>query len=106
MLKIDYQQGAKALGEMLCELREKRNLTRTALARRLGKSWSYVSKNESGTRRMKVIEIVPLCAALDLDLVEFGRLYDVRMRAIERRTKSLDAEKARHPLVHDGVDEE
>lgn len=106
MLKIDYQQRAKALGEMLCELREKRNLTRTALARRLGKSWSYVSKNESGTRRMKAIEIVPLCAALDLDLVEFVGSTTCGCGQWSGAQRPLDAEKARHPLVHDGVDEE
>lgn len=42
-------------------------MTQTALAQMLGKPQSYVSKYESGERRLDVVEFVDICKALDID---------------------------------------
>jgi len=47
----------------LRELRESGNLTQVQLAQRLGKPQSYVSKVESGERRMDFLEVRDYCRA-------------------------------------------
>ena len=42
------------------------NLTQTEVSLRIGKHQSFVSKYESGERRLDVIEFLDVCEALDL----------------------------------------
>jgi transcriptional regulator with XRE-family HTH domain len=51
---------------LIQEAREKKELTQAGLASRLGKPQSYVSKYESGERRLDVIEFLQVCRALDI----------------------------------------
>ncbi len=48
----------------LLEARQAQNLTQTEVATRLGKPQSYVSKYESGERRLDVIEFLEICKVL------------------------------------------
>jgi len=67
--------------------REDAGLSQTEVARRLGKPQSYVSKCESGERRVDVIE-----------LLAFGRIYGVPIGAfIEERAypRELGPERLR-----------
>lgn len=52
------------LQEMLIETRHTKNLTQVEVANRLGKPQSFVSKYESGERRLDVIEFIEVCKAL------------------------------------------
>jgi transcriptional regulator with XRE-family HTH domain len=56
------------------QLRESRNaagITQQTLAERLGKPQSFVSKIESGERRIDLVELVNVCSALEMDPREF-----------------------------------
>ena len=53
--------------ELLIAAREKAGLTQTQLADRLGKPQSFVSKYETGERRLDVIEFIWISKQLDLD---------------------------------------
>lgn len=57
-----YEQFQKALQEA----RRTKNLTQQEVSARLGKPQSYVSKYESGERRLDVIEFLEVCEALEV----------------------------------------
>lgn len=56
---------------MLCELlklqRKAAGLTQTVVANRLGKPPSYVAKYEGGDRRLDVLELIDVAAAIGFD---------------------------------------
>jgi transcriptional regulator with XRE-family HTH domain len=69
----------------LAELRRARlgaGLTQDELAARLGRPQSYLSKVESGERRMDVIELRDFCIAVGLDPLDF-------LAGLERAIRSL-----------------
>ena len=49
----------------LIEIRHARGLTQVEVANRLNKPQSYVSKYESGERRLDVVEFLDICDALE-----------------------------------------
>ena len=51
----------------MAEVREHQGLTQAELAKRLGKHQSFVSKYESGERRLDVVEFVAVCEALGVE---------------------------------------
>jgi transcriptional regulator with XRE-family HTH domain len=57
----------KALMRALAEARDKAGITQRELARRLGRSHSFVGKLESGERQLNVLEFCELADALDVD---------------------------------------
>jgi ribosome-binding protein aMBF1 (putative translation factor) len=59
--------------ELLIATREKRELTQAALAQRLNKPQSYVSKFERGERRLDVVEYLEVAEALRTDPFELLR---------------------------------
>lgn len=52
---------------LIQEARENSGLTQSQLASRLGKPQSYVSKYESGERRIDVVEFVKICNVIGVD---------------------------------------
>jgi transcriptional regulator with XRE-family HTH domain len=52
---------------LLIETRRRAGLTQAAVAERLGRPQSFVSKYEKGERRLDVIEFVALARALDIN---------------------------------------
>lgn len=50
----------------LVEARQENNLTQQEVAFRLGRPQSFVSKYESGERRLDVIEFLEVCQALGI----------------------------------------
>lgn len=63
----------EALRETLKELRIKNELTQVQLASKLFKPQSYVSKYESGERKLDFIEVLEIA---DILTVEYGTLID------------------------------
>lgn len=55
------------LQEMLIQARKVKKLTQADIAARLKRPQSYVSKYESGERRLDVIEFVAVAAVLDVN---------------------------------------
>ncbi|WP_448204694.1 helix-turn-helix domain-containing protein [Azospirillum sp. sgz302134] len=72
-----YSERQQRLRDILRELRQDKGLKQTEVAERLGLPQSYISKYESGERRLDVIEFIDLCAVLGVDPREIiGRLLD------------------------------
>jgi transcriptional regulator with XRE-family HTH domain len=66
----------KALLSLLREIRRDAGLSQEDLAQRLGVPQSVVSKFESGERRLDLLELHEVCAALGVSVSVFVRRYE------------------------------
>lgn len=57
------------------QIRKKANLTQEELAAEMGKYQSYVSKYESGERKLDYVEIVEILDTCKSNMSAFDRLY-------------------------------
>ena len=69
------QREREVLRNLLKQLRQDANLRQVDIASRLNRPQSYVSKYESGERRLDLLELELVCVACEVDLVEFVRRY-------------------------------
>jgi transcriptional regulator with XRE-family HTH domain len=65
----------RKLQKLLKAVREEANLTQVQVAERLGAPQSFVSKYESGERRLELAEIDAICSAIGISLTDFVRRY-------------------------------
>ena len=64
------------LQKVLREVRQAAGFRQSDLAARLGVPQSFVSKYESGERRLDLIEIEKICKATGISLSDFVRKYE------------------------------
>lgn len=64
---------------MLRNLRQERGLTQAQLAQRLGLPQSYVSKYETGERRLDFVETVFVCEALGIPVKDFVKAFSTKL---------------------------
>ena len=57
--------------ELLRRIRLEAGLTQAELATRVGKDQAYVSRYESGQRRLDLLEVREVCQAIGITLEEF-----------------------------------
>ena len=86
--KTRYTQADDLFRELLKETRLAKNLTQADVATKLGLPQSYVSKYESGERRLDFVETVLVCESLGMGIADFVAAYSAKL-AKARRTKSL-----------------
>lgn len=67
MPKSIYTERHKKLCELLKQQRKAAGLTQTIVAERLGKPPSYVAKYEGGDRRLDILELIDVAAAIGFD---------------------------------------
>ncbi len=70
-LQSKYSPAYEALERNLREARKSAGLTQAEAAQRLGKPQSFISKCESGERRLDVIELRVLAELYDKDILFF-----------------------------------
>jgi len=80
MQKSVHGQPQAVLQVLLREIRQEAGLRQQDLATRLGEPQSFVSKYESGERRLDVLELRQITAALGVPLVEFIRRLEERLQ--------------------------
>jgi transcriptional regulator with XRE-family HTH domain len=68
MPRSQHSDRYRRLCRLLGETRKKKGLTQAAVAKRLGKPQSYVSKYESAERRLDIIEFLDVSAALNANV--------------------------------------
>lgn len=56
----------ESLQRALVQARQSKGLTQTEIAAHLGKPQSFVSKYESGERRLDVVEFIEVCQVLSI----------------------------------------
>ena len=79
MEKTIFTAEQKKLTKLLRQIRLAAGLRQSDLAERLGQPQSFVSKYESGERRVDILEVRQICQAVGITLQEF----------VERLEKSL-----------------
>ncbi|MEI6486202.1 MAG: helix-turn-helix transcriptional regulator [Sphingomonadales bacterium] len=67
MVRSLVHDSARLLGAILKDHRRAKGINQVALAAALGKPQSFVSKVESGERRLDVFEFIVLVRALEID---------------------------------------
>ncbi len=75
-MKPLYSPASVRLRELLTDARLKADLTQEQVATLLGRPQSFVSKYESGERRLDVVEFLEVCAAIGADAVKVLRQVD------------------------------
>ena len=81
MAKSIYSDGQEKLQRLLEETREAAGLTQTALAKKLNRPQSFVSKYESGERRLDLIELREICETLKISLADFVKRFEKSLGA-------------------------
>jgi transcriptional regulator with XRE-family HTH domain len=71
-----YSREQQKLIALLRQLRIDAELRQVDLAKRLRRPQSFVSKYEIGERRLDLIELREVCAALGVPLAEFVRQFE------------------------------
>lgn len=73
MKKALYERSYAAFTELLRQERRNAGLTQAALAKKLRRPQSYVSKYERGDRRLDVIEFIEVARVIGFDPHDFLR---------------------------------
>ena len=73
MKKTIHSEAQKSFSSLLRAARERKRLTQTDLANRLGRPQSFVAKVERGERRLDVIEFEQVADALGIPAIPFLR---------------------------------
>ena len=76
MPKIHFSSQSRKLLSLLKEIRQEAGFSQVELAKKLGKPQSFVSKYESGERRLDFLELREVCFACGLSMEEFSRRYE------------------------------
>jgi transcriptional regulator with XRE-family HTH domain len=71
MSKTIYSTEYQSFLRILRQVREEAELSQQELARRLGRTQSFVSKCERGERRIDVVELRHFCRAMKMSLGDF-----------------------------------
>jgi ribosome-binding protein aMBF1 (putative translation factor) len=75
------QRERKILLEVLRELRKQRNLTQDQLAKSMGVKQAFVSKYETGERRLDFSDLVGICDILGISIVKFAERFEASRKA-------------------------
>ena len=79
-----HEPNYRTFRTLLIEARERRGLTQTDVAQRLGKPQSFVSKYERGERRLDFVEFVVLAEILEIDVNAFVADFIDRRNGVSR----------------------
>jgi DNA-binding transcriptional regulator YiaG len=76
MAKSIFSVGQEKLQELLRKARTDAKLSQVELAKKLGRPQSFVSKYESGERRLDMVELREICQALKIPLPVFAKRFE------------------------------
>lgn len=76
MSKNIYTSDQERLQALLRQIRHEAGLRQIDLAQLLGQSQSFVSKYESGERRLDLIELRQICIAVGITLASFVQRFE------------------------------
>jgi transcriptional regulator with XRE-family HTH domain len=76
---VTHATQRKRLLALLRETRLNAGMTQAEVASRLHQDQTFVSKYETGERRLDILELREVCRALDIDLKEFVRKLEAEL---------------------------
>ena len=77
------QRERRSLLEVLRELRKQRNLTQDQMARSMGVKQAFVSKYETGERRLDFIDLIAICDVLGMSIVKFAERFEASRKTFK-----------------------
>lgn len=84
MSKSTFSTEYAVFRALLREVRTDRGFTQVQLSETLGMPQSFVSKYETGERRLDMVEVRAVCASLGITLSEFVKKFETRLRATKQ----------------------
>jgi transcriptional regulator with XRE-family HTH domain len=85
---MDYSPRYKCFRALLREVREEAGLSQAALAAKLRKAQTFVSKSEIGERRIDFIETLDFCAGCGISVVDLIQRLERATHAAKLRLES------------------
>ena len=76
MPKSIFSARQEKLQNLLRKTREDAGFTQVALAKKLKRPQSFVSKYESGERRLDLVELRQICTTLGISLTSFASQFE------------------------------
>jgi transcriptional regulator with XRE-family HTH domain len=80
MPKSIFSASQEKLQNLLKKSRIDAGLSQVELAKKLGRQQSFVSKYESGERRLDVVELREICQALKIQLPIFAKRFEKSLK--------------------------
>jgi len=77
------QRERKVLLEVMRELRKQCNLTQDQLAKSMGVKQAFISKYETGERRLDFLDLVAICDVIGISIVKFAEMFEVSRKALK-----------------------
>lgn len=77
----DQNERRRALRKVLRAARQEAGLTQVDVAQRLSQPQSFVSKYEAGGRRLDLVELLSVCAALNVEIEELIAMFRKELSA-------------------------
>ncbi|MGB7925268.1 MAG: helix-turn-helix transcriptional regulator [Pyrinomonadaceae bacterium] len=100
MSKFTGTSEQRRLQALLRQIRIDAGLKQSDLAERLGQSQSFVSKYESGERRLDLLELRQICEAVEISLSEFvnrfGGSANEGKQPVSKSAKAFLGKRAKH----------
>jgi transcriptional regulator with XRE-family HTH domain len=85
MFKAKFTLADDVFRQLLKDLRIEKEFSQRAVARRLKVPQSYISKYETGERRLDFVETVYVCEALGISIEQFVKAFTERIAEARRR---------------------
>ena len=69
--------------QFYANLRKQRNLTQDQLAKSMGVKQAFVSKYETGERRLDFVDLIGICDVLGMSIVKFAERFETSRKAFK-----------------------
>jgi len=79
---IRKQRERKILLDLLRELRKRKGLTQGQLAKAIGAKQAFVSKYETGERRLDFLDLVAICDVLAISIIKFSEQFESARKSV------------------------
>jgi len=80
MEKSIYSRQQKLLIGLLRQIRIEKNFTQMDLSKKLCQHQSFISKYESGERRLDLVELKFICKELGITLIDFVKRFEEEIK--------------------------
>ena len=77
------QRERKILLDLLRRLRRQKGLTQDQMATAIGAKQAFVSKYETGERRLDFLDLVAICEVLGVSMVKFAEQFENVRKALK-----------------------
>lgn len=78
--KSIHERDYHSVLSLLRQYREANNLTQTQLAEKIGADQTFISKIETGERRIDILELRVICSALGISLLDFVKNLETKLK--------------------------